>query len=113
MALPEHLKRLLADCDVHTYRASGPGGQHKNKTESAVRVRHRPTGLVRVATASRSQSRNREDALARLWEALLARSRKPKPRVPTRPTAASRTRRVESKRRAGARKRLRSDAAGE
>jgi len=107
MALPDHLRRLLADCDVDTYRSSGPGGQKKNKTESSVRVRHRPSGLVRVATESRSQARNRETALERLWDALEARSRRPTPRVPTRPTRASRERRIDAKRREGAVKRAR------
>ena len=107
MPLPEHLERLLAQCDVDTYRSSGPGGQKKNKTESSVRVRHRPSGLVRVATESRSQTRNRIAALERLWDALEARARKPKPRVPTRPTAAARSRRVEAKRRTSVIKRLR------
>ena len=108
MPLPEHLRRLLADCDVETYRSSGPGGQKKNKTESSVRMRHRPTGIVRIATESRSQSRNRETALERLWAALEARARRPRPRVPTRPTAAARSRRLEAKRRTSAVKRARS-----
>ena len=107
MALPDHLRRLLADCEVDVYRSSGPGGQHRNKTESSVRVRHLPTGLVRVATENRSQIRNRELALERLWDALEARRRKPKPRVPTAPTRASQRVRLESKRREGARKRER------
>lgn len=113
MPLPEHLQKLLAECDVEAYRSSGPGGQKKNKTESSVRVRHRASGLVRVATESRSQYRNREAALERVWEALEARRRKPKPRVPTRPTEASRVRRVEGKRRAGSLKRLRGGAAND
>ncbi len=107
MPLPDHLRRLLAECDVDVYRSSGPGGQKKNKTESSVRVRHRPTGLVRVATESRSQFRNREAALERLWDALQARARRPKPRVATAPTRASRERRVAEKRVAGVRKRER------
>ena len=37
---------LLADCDVHIYKASGPGGQHRNKVSSAVRLRHRPTATT-------------------------------------------------------------------
>jgi protein subunit release factor B len=97
MALPDHLKKLLADCDVETYRASGPGGQHRNKTESAVRMTHRPSGIVRVATEHRSQLRNRELALERIWKALEAKKRKPKPRIATRPGKAAKTRRLESK----------------
>ncbi len=99
MPLPDHLQRLLAECDVDTYRASGPGGQHRNKTESAVRLRHRPSGLVRVATEDRSQSRNRVAALERLYKALEAAKRKKKKRVATKPTRASQRERVESKRR--------------
>ena len=97
MALPEALQKLLADCDVETYRASGPGGQHRNKTESAVRMTHRPSGIVRVATEHRSQLRNRVLALERIGKALEARQRKPKPRVATKPGKAARTRRLESK----------------
>jgi protein subunit release factor A len=107
MPLPEHLQRLLAESTVETYRSSGPGGQKKNKTESSVRVRHVPTGISRVATESRSQTRNKEMALERLWNALQARARKPKPRLATKPTGASRRERVESKRRTSETKRLR------
>jgi protein subunit release factor B len=113
VALPEHLQRLLAECDVMPFKSSGPGGQKKNKTESSVRVRHRPSGIVRIATESRSQTRNRELALERVHRALLERRRKPKPRVPTRPSAAARTRRLEEKRRAGALKKLRGAGAEE
>ena len=68
---------LLADCDVDTYRASGPGGQKRNKTESAVRLRHRPSGLSVIAEESRSQAENRARALKRLREALALRLRRP------------------------------------
>lgn len=111
MALPDHLKRLLADCEVDAYRSSGPGGQHRNKTESSVRVRHLPTGLVRVATEHRSQIRNRELALERMWTALEARRRKPRPRLATAPTRASQSKRLESKRREAEKKRERRRAA--
>ena len=57
---------LLAQCDVDTYRASGPGGQKRNKTESAVRLRHRPSGIVVIAEESRSQPENKARALRRL-----------------------------------------------
>jgi ribosome-associated protein len=97
MPLAPHLKLLLKDCDVETFRGSGPGGQHRNKTESAVRMTHRPTGIVRVASDERSQLLNRKIALERIWRAVEARRRKPKPRVPTRPTKAAKERRLAAK----------------
>jgi protein subunit release factor B len=105
--VPEQLRRLARECDIEPYRSSGPGGQKKNKTESSVRVRHRPTGLVRIATESRSQARNRIAALERIALALAARARRRPPRVPTRPHAGARERRLERKRVTGEKKRLR------
>ncbi len=61
----------LQDIAFEAMRASGPGGQHVNKTESAVRATHRPTGLVATAREERSQAMNKKLALARL-AALLA-----------------------------------------
>jgi protein subunit release factor A len=107
MPLPEHLRALLAESEIDVYRSSGPGGQKKNKTESSVRVRHLPTGLIRIATEHRSQTRNRELALQRLFDTLEARKRKPKPRVATKPTRSAKVKRLESKRREGAIKSLR------
>lgn len=52
---------------IDTYRGSGAGGQHRNKTDSCVRAVHLPTSTVVVATESRSQHENRRVALARLW----------------------------------------------
>jgi protein subunit release factor B len=110
VSLTPQLERLARDCDITAYRSSGPGGQKKNKTESSVRVRHRPTGITRVATESRSQTRNRERALERVWEELQRRRRKPKPRVASRPTRAAVERRLEQKRHAGEKKRSRGSA---
>ena len=62
--------QLLAQCEVDTYRASGPGGQKRNKTSSAVRLRHTPSGLIVIAEESRSQYENKAKALKRLWRAL-------------------------------------------
>jgi hypothetical protein len=67
--------QLLAECDIDTYRGPGPGGQKRNKTDSAVRLRHKPTGLIVVAGESRSQHENRVRALRRLREALALRIR--------------------------------------
>ncbi len=57
---------LLGQCDVDTYRARGPGGQKRNKTSSAVRLRHRPTGLIVTAVEERSQHVNKARAIRRL-----------------------------------------------
>lgn len=62
--------QLLAQCAVDTYRASGPGGQKRNKTSSAVRIRHPASGLIVIAEESRSQHENRARALRRLRQAL-------------------------------------------
>src|SRR5438093_5706230 len=62
--------QLLAQCETDTYRASGPGGQKRNKTSSAVRIRHTPSGLIVIAEESRSQHDNRAKALKRLRQAL-------------------------------------------
>ena len=61
--------QLLAQCEVDTYRASGPGGQKRNKTSSAVRIRHLSSGLIVIAEESRSQHENRVKALQRLRQA--------------------------------------------
>jgi hypothetical protein len=62
--------QLLDQCAVDTYRASGPGGQKRNKTSSAVRLRHLPSGLIVIAEESRSQHENRARALRRVRQAL-------------------------------------------
>lgn len=57
---------LLGDCDVHIYKSSGPGGQHRNKVSSAVRLRHRATGITAHGDDSRSQHENKRLAVNRL-----------------------------------------------
>ncbi|MGA7610866.1 MAG: alternative ribosome rescue aminoacyl-tRNA hydrolase ArfB [Xanthobacteraceae bacterium] len=113
-------------------RASGPGGQNVNKLATAVQlrfdVRHSPSlpadvrarvavlagrrltqdgVLVIIAQRHRTQERNREDARERLTELIRQAAVPPKRRRPTRPTAASRERRIESKKRRSGVKRLR------
>ncbi len=71
--------QLLAQCEVDTYRASGPGGQKRNKTSSAVRIRHPSSGLIVIAEESRSQHENRAKALQRLRQAFYLRLREELP----------------------------------
>ncbi len=113
-------------------RAGGPGGQHVNKTSTAVQLRFdvrrspslpvdvrrrlehmagqrltRDGVLVLTAQSERSQKRNREDALARLVAMIRAAARPPVPRKATKPTKASKRRRLDEKKRHGALKSLR------
>lgn len=67
--------QLLVQCEVDTYRASGPGGQKRNKTSSAVRLRHLPSGSIVIAEESRSQHENRARALKRLRQAFFLKIR--------------------------------------
>jgi peptide chain release factor len=63
---PQPVPLKLADARFETLGAGGPGGQHQNRTESAVRAVHAPTGLVVVAREDRSQHRNKAIAFERL-----------------------------------------------
>jgi hypothetical protein len=70
-------EKLLAQCRMEFYRSSGPGGQHRNKTESAVRLTHLASGVVATATERRNQHENRRNALARLRKAIALEVREP------------------------------------
>ena len=70
-------EKLLAECDQKFLRRSGPGGQNRNKVETAVVLHHRPTGLVAEANERRSQGENRVEALRRLRIDLAIEIRRP------------------------------------
>lgn len=121
-----------SELDFEFVQAGGPGGQHVNKTSTAVQlrwdVRHSPSipepvrqrllrlaanritkegELVIEAREHRSQDRNRAEALQRLAELVRRAARRPKKRCPTKPTRASKERRLSQKRRHGEKKQLR------
>ncbi|MFP2932438.1 peptide chain release factor-like protein [Pyxidicoccus sp. 3LG] len=98
---------LLKACEVDYFIASGPGGQHRNTTASGVRLTHPPTELSVSATERRSQVQNKGVALERLREGLKALTFVPKVRRATKPSAGSKRRRLEGKKRTSEKKSLR------
>jgi ribosome-associated protein len=132
LRIDDRLVIPLAEVELRASRSSGPGGQHANVTASRVeavfdveasraldeRQRDRLVGragttITAVAQDSRGQARNRELALRRLAEKIAAGLAEPPRRRPSRPTRASRERRLEDKRRAGERKRGRRRPGGD
>jgi protein subunit release factor B len=101
---PEALKKEVT---IETYRSSGPGGQRKNKTETAIRLTHLPSGVTVTATENRSQAQNRKLAFERLRERLLKLNRPRKRRLPTSVPVGVIEGKKEEKKIRSARKRLR------
>jgi protein subunit release factor A len=104
---------LEREVEVQVFRASGPGGQHVNKTESALRLVHPPSGVVVIAQDSSSQHRNRDTAFERLIKRLQRLNHVPKKRVATRPSRASKERRLGTKKDVGAKKQARGRVRGD
>jgi protein subunit release factor B len=94
---PLTIAALKDEVEITAFKSGGPGGQHKNKTESAVRIKHLPTGVIVVATENRSQIKNRDLAWQRLIEKLVKRRQKRKPRLLTKPSRAAKEKRLEEK----------------
>jgi protein subunit release factor B len=104
---PWDRESLERDCEIEFFVAGGPGGQHRNKVETGVRLKHLPTGIVVTATERRSQSANRDAAYERMAERLEQLQRVRKPRRPTRPSAAAKLKRQHEKKQQSERKQAR------
>jgi len=106
--LPDSDDDLLRECEVETFRSSGPGGQHVNKTESAVRLRHLPSDIVVTSQQERSQHRNKAICLQKLREKVEKLNYRAPKRVPTRVPRSAKNRTLEDKARRARIKQLRS-----
>lgn len=98
---------LERDTEVAFFVAGGPGGQHRNKVATGVRLTHRPSGIVLTATERRSQAANREVAFARLAARLMALNTPAAPRIATKVGRAQRSQRRSDKHRRAQTKQLR------
>lgn len=92
---------------VEPYRAPGPGGQRKNRKETAVRLMHPPSGITVVASERRSQVQNREIAFQRLIDKLERLNRPRRRRIPTKPSVGAIRRQKQAKEKLSQKKRLR------
>lgn len=86
------VEQLLTQCDVRTGRRRGPGGQHRNKVETAVVITHVPTGVRAEASERRSQAQNKSQAVVRLRVNLALQVRSPRQREGCSPLWQSRCR---------------------
>jgi len=105
--IPDSDEDLLKECNVDTFRAGGKGGQHLNKTESAVRMTHLPTGKVVSCQDERSQYQNKRKCLLQLREKLIALNYRPPKRIPTRKPRSAKEKILETKRKQSQKKQLR------
>lgn len=105
--LPESDEKLLELCDVMTYRSSGSGGQHVNKTDSAVRLRYRPLNIVVTCQKERSQYSNKMECIKKLREKVAKLNYRPLRRIATKISKAKKEKGLEKKRQHSEKKQLR------
>ena len=105
--IPDSDEDLLKECNVDTFRAGGKGGQHLNKTESAVRMTHLPTGTVVSCQDERRQYQNKRKCLLHLRGKLVTLNYRPPKRIPTRKPRSVKEKILETKRKQSQKKQLR------
>ena len=101
------LQTLYGEVRVEYYRSRGPGGQRKNKKETAVRLKHLPSGMAAVASESRYQAVNKRRAFQRLQQKLTELNKPTKMRIPTLVPLGEKFKRREEKERLSQKKRWR------
>ena len=95
--IPDSDDALLSECKVETFRSSGKGGQHANKTESAVRLTHTKSGIQVMCQDERSQYLNKTKCIKELRLRIEQHNYKPPTRIRTKPTRGSVERRLSTK----------------
>jgi protein subunit release factor B len=108
IVIPADDEALFAECDFEAFRASGKGGQHVNKTDSAVRLHHRPTGITVTSQESRSQWQNRWKCLEKIREKVAVLNIVVKPRKATKKSRSAKRNILEEKAKHSAKKKTRS-----
>ncbi len=101
------LNDLRKEVIITFYKSRGPGGQRKNKRETAVRIHHPPSGITVIATEHRSQAKNKALAFERLQNKLRHLNKKKKPRKPTRKPRAVIEKELKEKKERSQKKKLR------
>ena len=105
--IPDSDDDFLLECKVETFRSSGKGGQHANKTESAVRLTHTPSGIQAMCQDERSQYLNKVKCIKELRNRIKQHNYIPPRRIKTKPTKGSIERRLSNKKYQSEKKKIR------
>ena len=108
--LPQSDELLLQECRFEAFRASGPGGQHVNKTSSGVRLYHLPTGLVVTSQQERSQWLNKLVCLKKLRQKVQKLNYRPPKRIPTKIPKSAKEKILKQKAKRSEKKRMRTSS---
>ena len=105
--IPDSNEELLNECNIDTFRAGGKGGQHLNKTDSAARLTHIPTGTVVTCQDQRSQYQNKRKCLSQLRKKIEAMNYHKPDRILTKKPRAAKEKILQTKKKQSIKKQLR------